>query len=77
MTTPHPQRVTIAARATSFTAVCEICHAPDASAAWSSSTFGGRLDLDVDQATFLCRRGHPIRVERLGQPAADGATAAA
>ena len=75
--TLRTQRVTIAAPATSFTAVCDRCADLDASAGWSSSTFAGRLDPDLDYGTFLCRRGHTLRVERL-QPRAEGeATAAA
>jgi hypothetical protein len=58
------QIVVISARATSFTAVCDACVELDSIAGWSGSTFGGRLDLDLDHGTFLCRRGHPIRVER-------------
>ena len=74
---PSAQIVLIAAPATSFTAVCELCLALDASAGWSRSTFAGRLDADLDGGTFLCRRGHPLRVERLERPAEGGATAAA
>jgi hypothetical protein len=58
------QVVQIAARAVSFTAVCEACVELDAIAGWSGSTFAGRLDLDLDHGTFLCRRGHSVRVER-------------
>jgi hypothetical protein len=58
------QVVHISPRATSFTAVCELCVELDAIAGWSGSTFAGRLDLDLDHGTFLCRRGHSIRVER-------------
>jgi hypothetical protein len=56
--------VLISARAVSFTAVCEACVDLDAIAGWSGSTFAGRLDLDLDHGTFLCRRGHSVRVER-------------
>jgi hypothetical protein len=58
------QIVRIAPRATSFTAVCESCVDQDTIAGWSGSTFAGRLDLDLDHGTFLCRRGHSVRVER-------------
>ncbi len=54
------QVVRISARATSFTAVCEAC----AAEGYSGSTFAGRLDLDLAHGTFLCRRGHSVRVER-------------
>jgi hypothetical protein len=59
------QVIEIAARATSFTAVCELCVGLDAGEGFSSSTFAGRLDLDLDHGTFLCRRGHSVRVERV------------
>lgn len=72
------QLVVISALATSFTAVCEACVELDAIAGWSGSTFAGRLDLDLRHGTFLCRRGHAIRVERSEGPAArDAGTAAA
>jgi len=58
------QVVTISARATSFTIVCELCTELDAAEGWSGSTFAGRLDLDLDHGTFLCRNGHSVRVER-------------
>ena len=58
------QVVTIAPRATAFTVVCDACAELDAAAGWSASTFAGRLDLDLDHGMFLCRRGHPVRVER-------------
>jgi hypothetical protein len=55
------QVIRIAARATSFTAACERCSAIDGRL---SSIFAGRLDLDLDEGVFLCRRGHHVRVER-------------
>jgi hypothetical protein len=58
------QVVRISPRATAFTAVCELCLELDSIAGWSGSTFAGRLDLDLNHGTFLCRRGHPVRVER-------------
>ncbi len=62
--TLREQVVLISARATSFTAVCEACCEVDAAEGYSSSTFAGRLDLDLDHGIFLCRRGHSVRVER-------------
>jgi hypothetical protein len=62
------QTVLISARVTSFTAVCEDCGELDRLNGWGTSTFAGRLDLDLTHGTFLCRRGHQIRVER--EPAA-------
>jgi hypothetical protein len=60
------QVVTIASRATSFTAVCESCLEIDDGGGWAGSTFAGRLDLDLQHGSFLCRRGHTVRVERAG-----------
>ena len=71
------QVVAIASRATSFTAVCELCAGLDAGAGWAGSTFAGRLDLDLDHGTFLCRRGHSVRVERAASRAGAAASAAA
>jgi hypothetical protein len=71
----HDQIVVISSAATSFTAVCDACVELDSIAGWSGSTFGGRLDLDLDHGTFLCRRGHSIRVER-EQPPRTGSAAA-
>jgi hypothetical protein len=58
------QVVHIPARATSFTAVCNACAELDAADGYSGSAFAGRLDIDLDHGTFLCRRGHTVRVER-------------
>jgi hypothetical protein len=74
--TRREQVVTIAGRATSFTAVCDHCRELDAAEGSWSSTFAGRLDLDLRHGTFLCRRGHAVRVERaapIDQAAADAA----
>jgi len=71
------QVVTIAPRATAFTVVCDACLELDAVAGWSASTFAGRLDLDLDHGTFLCRRGHPVRVERATATSTAGASSAA
>ena len=61
--------INIAALATSFTAICELCAELDSREGWSGSTFAGRLDLDLAGGVFLCRRGHQVRVERAGPPA--------
>jgi len=58
------QVVLISARATSFTAVCVACADLDEADGYSGSTFAGRLELDLDHGTFLCRRGHSVRIER-------------
>jgi len=68
--TPGEQIVVIAAAAASFTIVCDSCAALDAADGGSGSTFAGRLDLDLDHGTFLCRRGHSVRIERRRPPAA-------
>ena len=69
------QVVMIAARVTAFTVVCESCAALEA-AEWMGANFAGRLDLDLTHGTFLCRRGHSVRVER-ARPAYSSASAAA
>jgi hypothetical protein len=72
----HEQVVAISARAASFTVVCELCAELNTAEGYSGSTFAGRLDLDLDHGTFLCRRGHTVRVERT-EPQADAAASAA
>jgi hypothetical protein len=62
------QVITIAALATSFTAVCDRCAELDAREGWSGSTFAGRLDLDLEGGVFLCRRGHQVPVVRAEPP---------
>jgi hypothetical protein len=62
--TYREQVVVISARATSFTAVCVECADLDEAEGYSGSTFAGRLELDRDHGTFLCRRGHSVRIER-------------
>ncbi|HSX22471.1 MAG TPA: hypothetical protein VLE97_06810 [Gaiellaceae bacterium] len=57
--------ISIAALATSFTAVCDRCAQIDLREGWSGSTFAGRLDLDLETGVFLCRRGHQVRVVRV------------
>jgi hypothetical protein len=69
------QVVEIPASATSFTAACELCVELDAAEGYSGSAFAGRLDDDLDHGTFLCRRGHTVRVQRAApdEPAAHAA----
>jgi len=71
----NEQVVEIPASATSFTAACELCAEADAAQGYSGSTFAGRLDADLDDGTFLCRRGHTVRVQRRSpdEPAAHAA----
>jgi hypothetical protein len=64
--TVRQQVVQISARATSFTAVCVECADLDAAEGYTGATFAGRLDLDLPNGTFLCRRGHAVQVERAG-----------
>jgi hypothetical protein len=71
------QVVLISARAASFTVVCELCAELDVAEGYSGSTFAGRLDLDLGHGTFLCRRGHSVRVERAAPPGEQSAGAAA
>jgi hypothetical protein len=71
------QMITIAARATAFTVVCDRCAEQEVEEGWSHSTFGGRLDLDLDHGVFLCRRGHTVHVRRGRSAAAPASTAAA
>jgi hypothetical protein len=66
--TPGEQVVVISGGASSFTITCDRCTELDSAEGSSSSTFAGRLDLDLDRGTFLCRRGHTVRVERLAPP---------
>jgi hypothetical protein len=58
------QVLTIEHTATAFTAVCEVCLGIDTAVGLSASTFAGRLDLDLDEAVFLCRRGHQVAIVR-------------
>ncbi|HET8528197.1 MAG TPA: hypothetical protein VFL60_04745 [Gaiellaceae bacterium] len=53
------QVVVIVGHETTFTATCDRC----------GTTFAGRLDPDLEAGVFLCRSGHPIRIERA--PSAD------
>jgi hypothetical protein len=71
--TLREQVVVIPARATFFTAVCEACVDLNKAEGYSGSTFASRLDLDLDHATFLCRRGHAVRVERAAAAIAETA----
>jgi hypothetical protein len=70
------QVVVIAAAAASFTVVCAHCAELDAAESSTGSTFAGRLDLDLRHGTFLCRRGHSVRVER-AEPLEEQSTGAA
>ena len=70
------QVVAIGAGTTAFTAVCEVCVGIDTAVGLTASTFAGRLDLDLDEAVFLCRRGHQVSVVRVdAAPAAETAAA--
>jgi hypothetical protein len=71
------QVLTISPGATSFTAVCEICVGIDTAVGLSASTFAGRLDLDLGEGVFLCRRGHQVAVVRAAERAALAADSAA
>lgn len=72
------QVLAISRAATAFTAVCEICLGIDTAVGLSASTFAGRLDPDLDEAVFLCRRGHQVTIVRAAElPAAAADSAAA
>jgi hypothetical protein len=71
--THREQVVVVSPAASSFTIVCADCAELDAAEGYSGSTFAGRLDLDLDHGTFLCRRGHSVRVERNKSVRADAA----
>jgi hypothetical protein len=71
------QVLTISGTATAFTAVCEVCLGIDRAVGLSASTFAGRLDADLAEGVFLCRRGHQVTVVRAAAPAATAADSAA
>ena len=71
------QILSITHTATAFTAVCEVCLGIDTAVGFSASTFAGRLDLDLGEGVFLCRRGHRVRVVRADRPAGEAGAAAA
>jgi hypothetical protein len=71
------QVLSISRTATAFTAVCEVCLGIDTAVGLRASTFAGRLDADLEQGIFLCRRGHHVRVVRIDPPAAEAGVAAA
>ena len=71
------QVLSIAPGATTFTAVCEVCVGIDTAVGLSASTFAGRLDADLDEGVFLCRRGHRVTVARAAAPAQAAESAAA
>jgi hypothetical protein len=71
------QVVVIAASSASFTVVCDRCAKLDAAEGSTGSTFAGRLDLDLQHGTFLCRRGHSVRIKRAQPPQEQTAGAAA
>ncbi|HEY2542212.1 MAG TPA: hypothetical protein VGH92_04100 [Gaiellaceae bacterium] len=70
MSSEPVQVLTVSGATTAFTAVCEICLGIDTAVGFTASTFAGRLDLDLDEGVFLCRRGHQVSVVRIDPPAA-------
>jgi hypothetical protein len=72
-----PQVLSISRTAIAFTAVCEVCLGIDTAVGLQASTFAGRLDPDLEEGIFLCRRGHHVRVVRVDAPAAEAGVAAA
>ena len=71
------QSLTISRTATAFTAVCEVCLGIDTAVGLQASTFAGRLDSDLEEGVFLCRRGHQVRIVRADRPAREAGVAAA
>lgn len=71
------QVVSLEAGATAFTAVCEVCLGIDTAVGLTASTFAGRLDLDLAEGVFLCRRGHRVTVVRVAITAEPAKTVAA
>ena len=71
------QVVVISPAAASFTIVCAHCAELDAAEGYSGSTLARvplwNVGLDFDHGTFLCRRGHSVRVERDKSVRADAA----
>ncbi|MGH2930899.1 MAG: hypothetical protein ACRDL8_22025, partial [Solirubrobacteraceae bacterium] len=70
MSSEPVQVLSISPTATAFTAVCEVCLGIDTAVGLTASTFAGRLDLDLDEGIFLCRRGHQVSVVRGDAPTA-------
>ena len=71
------QVLTIGPSAIAFTAVCEVCVGIDHAVGLSASTFAGRLDLDLNEGVFLCRRGHQVTIVRAADEAPSAESAAA
>jgi hypothetical protein len=61
------QKVWLAARATSYTVVCEECCAEHG---YLGARVEGRLELEREHTATCCRRGHPISVVRAFDDAA-------
>jgi hypothetical protein len=55
------QKVWLAARATSYTVVCEECSAEHG---YLGARVEGRLELEREHTATCCTRGHPITVVR-------------
>ena len=55
------QTVWLAARATSYTVVCEECAAEHG---YAAARVQGRLELECDHTATCCTRGHPISILR-------------
>jgi hypothetical protein len=64
------QTVVLAARATSFTAVCEACLeeqlAELQTESWLGARVSGTLRLEDDRGWATCERGHRVRLLRTG-----------
>jgi len=71
------QALVIGRAATAFTAVCEVCLGIDTAVGLSASMFAGRLEVDLEEAVFLCRRGHQVSIVRAADVPATAADSAA
>ncbi len=71
------QVLTIGPGAAAFTAVCETCLGIARAVGLSASTFAGRLDLDLAEGVFPCRRGHEVPAVRAPAEAPAPAASAA
>ena len=70
----HEQTIWLPPRATSFTEICEACEEEHpADGAFGHATVSGQLRLEDDHGWATCRRGHTMRVLRMGRMMPAGA----
>ena len=63
-TVVEEQVVSVSARTTSFTVVCEACARAIAADGYGAATVRGELPLHCLHGTLECPRGHRLRIER-------------